>query len=229
MAKHKKHKWTEADKLQLRKLYPDMRATDVASAMGLREKQVYMMAMVLGIKKSDAFRESEKSGRIMRGHTNPRMVASRFKKGLTPWNKGTKGVVVVQEACRATQFKPGIMPHNTQPVGSYRVNKDGYMQQKVSNAKGPSRARWRSVAELVWCAANGPMPAGHIVVFKPGQATAVLEQITIDRVECITRAENMRRNSIHTRHPELARLSQLKGAITRQVNRITREHQEKHP
>lgn len=80
---------------------------------------------------------------------------------------------------------------------------------------------------LVWEAANGPVPAGHIVVFKPGMRTVVLEEITLDRVELITRAENARRNHPRSRDPELGRLVQLKGAITRQVNRIAREAQEK--
>ncbi|MFD1839535.1 hypothetical protein [Paracidovorax cattleyae] len=70
------------------------------------------------------------------------------------------------------------------------------------------------------------MPDGHICVFKPGQRTTVLEEITADRVECISRAENARRNHPRNKSPELAKLVQLKGAITRQVNRIAREAKE---
>ena len=70
------------------------------------------------------------------------------------------------------------------------------------------------------------LPAGHIVRFKPGMFTNVLEKITLDRVECISRAENVRRNSIHTTCPELAGLYQLKGAITRQVKRINKEQKD---
>lgn len=47
-------------------------------------------------------------------------------------------------------------------------------------------------------------------------------EITIDRLECITRAENLRRNGVW-RDPELGKLYQLKGAIARQVNRIRKE------
>lgn len=64
------------------------------------------------------------------------------------------------------------------------------------------------------------------MVFKPGMKTAVLEEITLDRVECISLAENARRNHPRNKHPEYARLVQLRGAITRQVNRINREAQE---
>lgn len=42
----------------------------------------------------------------------------------------------------------------------------------------------------------------------------------------MSRHENMRRNSYHTNYPpEVARLVQLKGAISRQVNRIKKEAQ----
>jgi hypothetical protein len=56
--------------------------------------------------------------------------------------------------------------------------------------------------------------------------TTVEAEVTAERLECISKADNLQRNHPRTKHPELARLVQLKGAITRQVNRITREHKE---
>ena len=113
------------------------------------------------------------------------------------------------------------------PVGSYRVvtNKTGamHLEQKTSEAKGANHMRWTPVSRLVWMAANGPVPAGSVVVFKPGMRTLVLEEITLDRVECITRKENAARNHPNRSNPEMAKLIQLKGAITRQVNRIQKE------
>ncbi len=215
-----KHYWTDDDRDMLRELYPDLRAVDVAKAMGLRESQVYQMAKKLGIEKSAAFQASDLSGRVSRGKQLPSMAANQFKPGIVPWNKGTKGIVGVQDACRATQFKKGSAPHNTKPVGSYRLNKEGHLQQKIGEAKGSNSKRWRCVAELVWCKANGPMPPKHIVVFKPGMFTAVLEEITLDKVECISNADHVRRNSYWRKNSDLAKLYQLKGAITRQVNRI---------
>ena len=76
---------------------------------------------------------------------------------------------------------------------------------------------------LVWMAANGPLPAGHIVVFKPGRRTTELEAITLDAVELISRAENMRRNSVHQLPPELARLVQLRGVLIKTINRKAKE------
>ena len=57
--------------------------------------------------------------------------------------------------------------------------------------------------------------------------TTVLEEITIDKLICISRAENARRNSAAAHSTEYGKLAQLKGAITRQVNRIIKEHEQR--
>jgi hypothetical protein len=49
---------------------------------------------------------------------------------------------------------------------------------------------WESVARLVWKEANGAIPARHMIVFKDGKKITVLEEITIDKLECISREEN---------------------------------------
>jgi hypothetical protein len=222
--------WTEVEDRCMREFYPHLTGADMAEVLKRTERSVYMRAKELGLRKSAEFLASDRSGRIARGKQNEAMKASQFKPGLTPWNRGVKGSTGVQEACRRTQFKPGrpaSEARNYVPVGSLRTSKDGYLERKLTDdpSIAPAR-RWVAEHRLVWEAANGPIPAGYIVRFKPGQKTAVLEQITADRLECITRAENARINHPRNRSPELARLVQLKGAITRQVNRIAREAQE---
>lgn len=215
--------WTPDEIDALRRLYPDYTAEVIGKVIGRLPGSVHRKAASLGLEKSEAFLSSTSSGRIQRGRKDPRMVATQFKPGLTPWNKGTNYVAGGRSA--ETRFRKGSKPHTTLPIGSYRVNKDGHLQRKVSDASGSNSKRWRCVSELVWVAANGPVPPKHIIVFKPGMRTNVLEQITLDRVECISMAENARRNHPRNKHPELARLVQLKGAITRQVNRIKKQHE----
>ena len=84
---------------------------------------------------------------------------------------------------------------------------------------------WHQHNSLVGeCRRSAPVPAGHIVVFDPPHAaTTVLEHITVDKLACISRAENALRNSSWRRDPQVAKLIQLKGAINRQVNRIHRK------
>lgn len=218
------HAWTAAELATLRALYPGTNTADIAAQLGVAIGMVYAQASRLGLRKSAEFHATDKSGRLFKGGT--RGQATQFKPGQQPWNAGTN----YQAGGRSeqTRFKPGNQPHTTQPVGSYRIvthQRTGaqHLERKTSEAQGANHKRWTPVARLVWEAANGPVPPGHIVVFKPGQRTVVLEQITLDRLECITRRENARRNHPATRYPELAKLIQLKGAITRQVNRITKE------
>lgn len=215
----------------LREWFPIYPTAAVAAALDLSYRAVAQKAASLGLRKSPEYLASQASGRIQRGRTDPRLIATQIKPGSVPWNKGMKGLC--HEGSKPTQFKKGCRPHTWLPIGSYRVVPGGsghttlILEKKVNDLPGPNHVRWHPVHRLVWEAANGPVPAGHIVVFKPGMRTVVLEEITLDRVELITRAENARRNHPRSRDPELGRLVQLKGAITRQVNRIAREAQEK--
>jgi hypothetical protein len=118
----------------------------------------------------------------------------------------------------------GAAQHNYVPIGTLRVSKDGYLERKVTDDQSlyPAR-RWHFVHRIVWEAANGPIPAGHMVVFRRGQFTNDVELLTADRLECISFKENALRNSYWKTDPELMKLYQLKGAITRHVNRMKEE------
>lgn len=224
----KRRYWTADEIDALRRLYPDYTADVVGKVLNRHTESVHQKAIALGIEKSEAFKASDLSGRIKRGQQNPAMVASRFQLGHTTWNKGTNWVAGGRSA--ETRFKKGSMSgaaqHNYKPVGALRISKDGYLERKVNDTHPVPARRWVAEHRLVWEAAFGPIPPDHIVVFKPQMKTAVLELVTSDRLECITRAENLKRNHPRYRNPELGRLVQLKGAITRQVNRINREAQE---
>jgi hypothetical protein len=221
--------WTYGALDLLRDTYSDVPTADIAALLGCSVSRVYSKAQQLGLVKSAAFLSSMHSGRIQRGRQDPRLKATQFKKGIVPWNKGTHYTAGGRSA--ETRFKKGSMSgaaqHNYVPIGSYRLTKDGYLEQKYTDDPRlvPTR-RWRPVARIVWERHNGPVPKGHMVVFKTGQFTNKLEEITIDRLECISRAENARRNH-WARHPNLAAVVPVKAAITRQVNRITRENEQR--
>jgi hypothetical protein len=222
--KRARRPWTPPELSLLAQLYPHLHTADVAAFMGCTESRINNAAFKARLRKSDEYLASVTAGRIQRGHQHPNMIASRFKPGLSPWNKGTH----FDSGGRSheTRFQTGSKPHTTLPVGSYRISADGALERKVSELSGAPHLRWHAVTRIVWEQANGPMPAGHIVVFKPGRRTVVLENITLDAVECISRAEHARRNHPRNKSPELAKLVQIKGAITRQVNRINREAQQ---
>lgn len=219
-----KRTWSAQELATLRELYPHQRTSDIAALLGVELALVYRRAQVLGLRKTLAFQATDKSGRIFRGGTLGQQ--SQFRPGQVPWNAGTHYQAGGRSA--ETRFKKGQMSgaaqRNYVPIGSLRVSKDGYLERKITDdpALYPAR-RWVAVHRLVWQAAHGPIPRGHVVTFRAGKRTALEAEITADRLECIHRGELARRNHPNSYSPALAKLVQLKGAITRQVNRIQKE------
>ena len=212
--------WTDSDIHKLTLWYPNVSTAEIAERLGCSLSRVYCKASKLGLKKSADYTAHQIDRCRM-------MLASlgkenRFQPGLTPWNKGTKGSTIGI----ATRFKAGQVPHNNAEIGAYRITMHkegrggGILQRKVGNTKGSPTRRWRSVHELVWVEANGPVPERHICVFKRGMRTVVLEEITLDKIECISLSEHMRRNMYHNYGKEVAQLIQLRGAITKKINKL---------
>lgn len=224
-----KHTWTPEQAAQLANLYPHTPGPALATMLGVSLGAVYNKAWGMGLKKTRATIAAMARAALC-DPAHP-AYGTRFQPGIVPWNKGTK----FDSGGRSheTRFKPGDKPHTTLPIGAYRCVRETstgrvVLEQKTSHSTGANHKRWTPVARLVWQAAHGPIPPKHIVVFKSGMHTHALEDITPDRLDCISRAEHAKRNHPRTKNPELGKLVQLKGAITRQVNRITREHAEHH-
>ena len=200
--------WSDDDALSLARLYPATPMHEIVTALGRSESSIYGKAALMGLKRSEAFLSSPASGRIKPGSMQG--APTRFERGHATWNKGMKGWQA--DGCQATQFKPGQNPHNWNPIGHERVTKDGYLQRKMTDTKC-TRKDYRMVHHLVWEERNGPVPAGHALIFKDRNKT----NIQLDNLELITRAELCRRNSIHRYSPELKHairtLAKLKRTI----------------
>ncbi len=222
------HMWTDEEVEYLRQHYPNQRSDDVAAALGIPVRLVYSKAHRLDLKKSAAFLDSDASGRMKQGASISS--ETQFKCGHQTWNKGKKGATGNHPNSRATQFKKGdrngIAAVRYQPIGTERVNSEGYLERKV-NDDNPAQRRWVTVHRLVWQSARGSIPKGYVVCFLPGRRTTVAAEIVPEILELVHRADLARRNHWSNQEPELGKLVQLKGAITRQVNRIAREAKEK--
>lgn len=73
-------------------------------------------------------------------------LTGRFEKGNIPHNKGKKMSEKQYEKCKATMFKKGNKPKTLREIGSERINKDGYIEVKVSTS-GSWKLKQRIVYE----------------------------------------------------------------------------------
>jgi len=215
----KRWKPTPAEIEFVRRQFPNTQTEILAKVLGVAYHQVSRLAKKLNVKKSEAFYLGPESGRL----TGVTGSVHRFQKGFTPANKGVKQPGKVT----ATSFKPGRPAqevHNYVPIGTEKVSSDGYLVRKVTDDRSiaPVR-RWEGVHRIVWAESYGPIPKGYVVAFKPGMRTANRDEITLDRLELLTLAQNMARNTIHSYPPELADTMRLRGQITRAINKRTKE------
>lgn len=185
-------RWTPAEDARMRAEFPYTRTADLARSMGRSLDSVRTRGVMLDLCKTPEARAYIDAHR----EHNPNN-AGRFTPGLTPWNKGI------------TDYR---LSHGA-PLGTERT-RGGYRERKVA-MDGPHWQRWRFVHVLLWEAHHGPVPQGSMLVFRDGNP----EHITLDNLKSITHAQNLARQSAHRYGPELFKLMQLRGAITRQLNK----------
>lgn len=212
-----KRLWTEAEQQLLRDRYADEDTAQIAADLGRSIDQVYAKAYALGLHKSEEFLEAclKRCGEQRAEHGR----ATRFQKGLVPWNKGLTGIPS-KGRMKETQFRKGNKPGNWLPIGSHRTSQDGYLQRKVTDTGYPPRD-WISVHVLLWEEHNGPVPPGHCLCFKDGNK----QHIELENLELITRAERMRRNTIHRYPPELKDAIRTVSKLKRTIRRVEHEKQ----
>lgn len=196
--------YTEQEDNVLKKLYPNSNNICLAFFLKRSKASVKNRAYKLGINKSEAFLERNETG--------------RFKKGFVPFNKGVKQSTYMSEENRQkikkTQFKKGQESHNTKPVGSERLDKDGYTYIKVEGRK-----KWQPKQRLIYSQKYGKIPPNHAIIFKDGNK----QNFELDNLECVSIEELMARNTIH-RYPQnvkllLKRISKLNRTIYAKSNR----------
>lgn len=148
----RKKEWSAADDVSLRGLYADVATDEIARRLGRRVSAVYARAKKLGLAKSAAFLASPASGRLSVGRADIG-AGTRFRKGNVPHTKGKPRPE--GHPAEATQFKRGLTPFNTQPIGTERI-KSGYRWTKVSDVRHvPWTHNWRQTHVLNWVKVHG--------------------------------------------------------------------------
>jgi len=192
-------------------MYPDNLAKTIAGKLKRPIHAVYGKAYSFGLKKSKAFFESKKSGRLKKDDG----ISYRYKKGNIPANKGKKQEEFMTpeaiEKTKATRFKKGHLPHNAKGApGTITIRNHKGVELKYIKL---SRAKWRPLHRHIWLEAKKEIPKGYNLVFKDGnRMNCVLENL-----ECISNKELMARNTIQRYPPELQATFKLISKINKKV------------
>lgn len=203
--------WTDLELAALRRLYPSTDTREVAHFIGRSEHAVKMMAIKLGVRKSEeAMRQI---------HARTRFGGERrYPDGRRTWNKGLR----FQAGGRSveTRFKPGSCNGRAaelvMPIGSERWI-DGYLWRKVAQRPGASmRGNWRQVHHLLWEQAGRTIPRGYALSFRNGNRS----DIRLDNLELVSRVDLMRRNSRQNLPPEVNELLTLRAALRRRIRNL---------
>lgn len=200
-------------------LHPDTGNAELARKLKRSYHSIVGMAQTLGSKKSSSYLSSlpKASGMVKAG------VAFRFPKGHVPANKGSRRPGWSTGRMKETQFKKGGFPPNRDPdfyvPGALRVNADGYIDMRTSFAKGARG--WTPLHRILWIDAHGPVPKGFALRFKDGDSL----NVELDNLELLSRADLMRRNSIHNFPPVLRSTINVLGQLKRRI----REKQDGRP
>lgn len=93
---------------------------------------------------------------LLKRHGIKNGISKTFIKGHIPYNKGKKGI----GGWKPTQFKKGHIPANYKPIGSERIDKDGYVLIKVADPN-----IWKAKQKFIYEKEYGVIPKGYAVIF----------------------------------------------------------------
>lgn len=190
------HAWRYEDELRLIELFPNNSNAEIGQMLGKSESAIMAAGFKLQLRKTEAFLH-ERSSKTF------------FKPGQPAWNKGMKGL---DFGGKETRFKKGQQPHNTLPEGTVTVRRDkrGIPYQFYHCGSSSMHLHVK-----VWKDVNGQPPKGHCITFKDGDTM----NAALENLECISRVELMKRNSIQNLPEELKQTAHLRGVLNRKIHK----------
>lgn len=149
---------------------------------------------------------------FIKNHRLSNGLDGRFKSGQSSWNKGMKGL---RTGGDAGFFKPGHKPHNYKPVGTERINSEGYHDIKVADPNV-----WQTKHTILWESVNGEVPDGYVLLFGDGDKS----NITLDNLLLVSRAQLARLNQMNLiqDHKELTQIALGIADISNQLGKRSR-------
>lgn len=125
---------------------------------------------------------------------------------------------------RTGRFKKGHVPANHRPVGSERVNRNGYVEVKVEEPN-----KWRMKHRVVWESVNGKIPKGCIIIFRDNDKT----NTNINNLLLIKRSTNaiLNHTGLYVHSGELketaVHIAELKTASSKVKRRNRKKEEQK--
>ena len=172
---------TQEDKFMML-YYANTLTKDIAKKINRSIDAVYKRADVLGLRKSNTFLESSKSGRF-----------------------DTATAVAYNN-----KFKKGYIPPNTINVGGIKlVSSNGKYYKYIKL----STSYWMPLSHYNWEKINGKIPNENIILFKDKDTM----NCEVSNLECISKKENMARNTISNYPSELLPIIHLNKQIKKQL------------
>lgn len=193
----------------IREKFPNQKTQIIADELRLTYSQVANRAHAMGLRKSEEFKMSDKSGRhnLIEGGKK-----FRYTKGNIPANKGKKMTPELYEKCKVSMWKSGHRPHNWKPDGSIveRIDNTGkvYMYYKIKDS------HWILYHNKIWMDHYGAIPNGNIIIFKDGNS----RNCDLSNLEMISRKDNMIKNTIRRFPIELQEVIKLKSKLKKKIN-----------
>lgn len=203
MTKHSKPRqtWSPEQEDIVRKHYADttpQRLEDMLNGV-FNSRQIGHKANKIGIRKSQAYR-------AMHGCAETGLK----RRGSVPWNKGLRYIAGGRSP--ETRFKPGSIPKNRRPVGSVRLNVEGYWEIKIAEG----RNKWILLQREIWKQHHGEYPPrGSVIVFRDGNKDNCRD---ISNLELMTRKQLMARNTVHNLPESLKQVVRLRATLIRKIN-----------
>lgn len=159
-----RHIWTEEEKKYLKRITPGHHYNEILVMMNKKFNLDLEMGQI--------------KGAIARYNLNTGF-DGRFKPKTIPFNKGLKGIC--PKGCEKSWFEKGHRPQNYKPVGSERLNVDGYTEIKIKDPK-----LWRLKHIHIWEQHNKkPLPKSHAIIFADGDKT----NFNIDNLILVSRRQ----------------------------------------
>lgn len=205
--KSRRDTWTSEELSFLEEFYPKLSAQEIAKRLGRKKHQIYRKAHEMDLRKPiEWIRENARKN----SQENENWKATQFRKGHRPHNKG-KRIENPHPNSVATQFKKGHKPHNTKEKdGVITIRKHKGVEYKTIRI---SEGNWKFLNRHIWEDAHGPIPPGHAICYRDGDPM----NCQLSNLELVSRAELMKRNTLHQWPPEVKEMILLTNKLTRKI------------